>query len=58
MKTFKSIFPFDQSVIAEYPLMPDDEIENALALPRMHSMHGAEKALTNAQRFLKSLLNY
>ena len=32
MTTFKSIFPYNQSVVAEYPLMPDDEIDAALTL--------------------------
>jgi succinate-semialdehyde dehydrogenase/glutarate-semialdehyde dehydrogenase len=32
MITFKSIFPYNQSVVAEYPLMPDDEIDAALTL--------------------------
>jgi succinate-semialdehyde dehydrogenase/glutarate-semialdehyde dehydrogenase len=32
MKKFQSIFPYNQKVIAEYPLMPDEEIEAMLAL--------------------------
>lgn len=30
MKVFKSINPFDQSVIAEYPLMSEERVEDAL----------------------------
>ena len=43
MKTFKSIFPYDQSVIAEYPLMPDDEIDNALSLAEIAFYSWSEK---------------
>ncbi len=32
MKSFQSIFPYNQQVIAEYPIMPDDEIDAALTL--------------------------
>ena len=32
MKKFQSIFPYNQKVVAEYPLMPDEEIEAMLAL--------------------------
>lgn len=32
MKKFQSIFPYNQKVVAEYPLMPDEEIDAMLAL--------------------------
>ena len=32
MKKFQSIFPYDQKLVAEYPLMPDEEIDAMLAL--------------------------
>lgn len=32
MKTFRSVNPFDQSVVAEHPLMNDEQLFNALSL--------------------------
>ena len=32
MKSFKSIFPFDQTIVVEYPLMTDKDVDAALLL--------------------------
>lgn len=32
MKKFQSIFPYNQKLVAEYPLMPDEEVDAMLAL--------------------------
>lgn len=55
MKTFKSIFPYDQSVIAEYPLMPDDEIDAALSLSEIAFDAWSEKSFDERAGIFKKI---
>jgi len=55
MRTFKSIFPFDQSVIAEYPLMPPDEIDNALTLAENAFYSWSQKSFNERGNIFKQL---
>ena len=55
MKTFKSIFPYDQSVIAEYPLMPDDEIDNALSFAETAFYSWSEKTFEERAEVFKKI---
>jgi succinate-semialdehyde dehydrogenase/glutarate-semialdehyde dehydrogenase len=55
MKTFKSIFPYNQSVIAEYPLMPDDEIDTALTLSENAFYTWSEKSFNARAMVFKKI---
>lgn len=60
MKSFQSIFPYNQKLVASYPLMPDEEIDMMLDLSENNFYNWCNKSFTQrAAVFIKlaQLLN-
>jgi succinate-semialdehyde dehydrogenase/glutarate-semialdehyde dehydrogenase len=55
MKSFKSIFPFNQKAIAEYKIMDDAAIDNALALSNKIFPHWSSKPFEYRAEILKNV---
>lgn len=55
MKSFKSIFPFDQTAIAEYKIMSDAEIDKALAASEKVFSYWSAKPFEERAEVLKNV---
>ena len=55
MKSFKSIFPFDQTEIAEYKIMDNAAIDDALALSEKIFPHWSSKPFEYRAEILKNV---
>jgi succinate-semialdehyde dehydrogenase/glutarate-semialdehyde dehydrogenase len=55
MKSFKSIFPFDQSVIAEYKIMDNTAIDKALITSEKCLLHWSAKTFSERAEILKNV---
>ncbi len=57
MKSFKSVFPFDQTAIAEYKIMTDAEVDTALATAEKIFPYWSGKTFTERSEILKNVAN-
>ncbi len=57
MQSFKSIFPYNQTIVAEYNLISDAEIDKALALSEKIFPYWSAKSFTQRADVLKSVAN-